>query len=365
VRKDDDKNHFEDYREQTQVKHEILAAYLAPYFRIVGKTNKNLLYVDGFAGPGAYTKADTGEVFNGSPLRALELIARDADFYAKVSTVFIEVDQELYNRLDAAVANFVKVNPHVRKPATHCCAFAEGMRKLLTQSRGNLPPTFLFVDRCGVTGTSFETIKTVMACKSSEAFVFFNIDGVRRIAGLDKLSDVLVELLGSRQRAKTLFGALQETDDVGEREQMILASYRDALREEMGIVYTIPFRVEFEDKQKTSHYLIHATRHPLGFKIMKEIMWNRGHSEEGENAMQLVQSGRTDYVPLFDPRYDVKKHILSALAEGPLCVNVFYSDWVVARTICCANLHTSRLCWSWRPMARLRCWRRTSAPQSR
>src|SRR5262249_28944072 len=38
--KANDREHFEDYRAQTQVKHEILAAYLSPYFQIVGKTNK-------------------------------------------------------------------------------------------------------------------------------------------------------------------------------------------------------------------------------------------------------------------------------------------------------------------------------------
>ena len=69
--KDNDRKHFEDYREQTKVKHEILAAYLDPYFTIVGSANPSLLYIDGFAGPGAYKKADTGEVFDGSPLRAL------------------------------------------------------------------------------------------------------------------------------------------------------------------------------------------------------------------------------------------------------------------------------------------------------
>jgi len=110
---------------------------------------------------------------------------------------------------------------------------------------------------------------------------------------------------------------------------MILASYRKALREGMGIVYTIPFRVESEEKQKTSHYLIHATKSPLGFKIMKEVMWNHGHSEEGEGALQFVQSGRTDYVPLFDPRFDVKQEIRNALASDPQCVNLFYSDWVI------------------------------------
>jgi three-Cys-motif partner protein len=328
--KDNDRDHFEDYREQTQVKHEILAAYLTPYFRIVGKSNKNLLYIDGFAGPGAYTKAATGKIFDGSPLRALKLIAGDATFSKKVLAVFIEVDPKLYQPLDKAVTNFAKVNPQIRKPITQRATFADGVQKLLTQSKGNLAPTFLFVDPCGVKGTSFETIKGVMASKSSEAFIFFNIDGVRRIAGLENLSDVLVELLGSKERAGGLFTALQKTEDVAERERMILAIYRHALREDMGVVYTIPFRVESEEKQKTSHYLIHATNHSLGFRIMKEIMWNRGHSEEGEGALQLVQAGRIDYMPLFDFRFDdVKKEILNALASGPQCVNLFYSDWVV------------------------------------
>src|SRR5262245_4795687 len=116
--KDNDKEHFEDYREQTRVKHEILAAYLTPYFRIVGKTNKDLLYIDGFAGPGAYTKADTGEVFDGSPLRALKLIAGDAMFSAKVSTVFIEVDHDLHQRLEKVVTDFGKANPKIREPRT-------------------------------------------------------------------------------------------------------------------------------------------------------------------------------------------------------------------------------------------------------
>lgn len=327
--KDNDREHFGDYREQTQVKHEILAAYLTPYFRIVGKTNRNLIYLDGFAGPGTYTKADTGEVFDGSPVRALKLIAGNDTFSRKVSPFFIEVDEYLHRQLEKAVADFAIGNRQIRKPITECCTFAEGVRKLLGQSGGNLAPTFLFVDPCGVAGTSFETIRTVMACKSSEAFVFFNIDGVRRIAGLDRLSDVLVELLGSRERAGMLFTALQTTDDVGERERLILASYRRALREDMRVLYTIPFRVESEDKQKTSHYLIHASNHPLGFKIMKEVMWNRGHSEEGEGALQFVQAGRTDYIPLFDPRYDVKKEILNTLTAGPRCVDLFYSDWVV------------------------------------
>ena len=48
--KANDRKHFEDYREQTQVKHEILAAYLPAYYHILKQSSKNLVYIDGFAG---------------------------------------------------------------------------------------------------------------------------------------------------------------------------------------------------------------------------------------------------------------------------------------------------------------------------
>src|ERR1051325_7888363 len=46
-----DREHFEDYREQTQIKHSILAAYLPAYYHILKGSNDNLIYIDGFAGP--------------------------------------------------------------------------------------------------------------------------------------------------------------------------------------------------------------------------------------------------------------------------------------------------------------------------
>jgi three-Cys-motif partner protein len=95
----DDREHFEDYRDQTRVKHEILAAYLPVYFNILADSNKNLNYLDGFAGPGTYTLADTGESIDGSPLRALKLIAQNLKFAQHVSPMFIERDEILYGRL--------------------------------------------------------------------------------------------------------------------------------------------------------------------------------------------------------------------------------------------------------------------------
>jgi three-Cys-motif partner protein len=103
-----------------------------------------------------------------------------------------------------------------------------------------------------------------MENEKCEAFIFFNIDGVRRIAGLPALSPVLAELMGSEERAKALYERLRTTASVGKHEEIILSEYCKALIEGMGAEYIIPFRVEHEDQKKTSHYLIHATKHPLG-----------------------------------------------------------------------------------------------------
>lgn len=323
-----DKKHFEDYREQTQVKHDILAAYLRPYFNILKTRSQNLLYIDAFAGRGTYTKAETGETFDGSPLRALTLIAESDDFAKQVSTVFIEADEDLFKALKARVDRFYQEHPHIRQPQCLQGTFAERVNQILAIVKGALAPTFLFVDPCGVRGTSFDTIHAVMDFNKCEVFIFFNVDGIRRIAGLPALSPVLIELMGSKERAQSLYDALRKTTHTGERESIIIQHYRRALVEGMGANYIVTFRIEHEDQRKTSHCLIHATKHPLGFSIMKDVMWRRGRSEDRQGALELAQRSRTSFIPLFDLSGDeVKKNILDALKNGPLQVAIFYKHW--------------------------------------
>src|SRR5687768_1868900 len=241
-----DREHFEDYREQTQVKHSILAAYLPAYFHILKAWTKNLVFIDGFAGPGSYVQTTTGKTFDGSPLLALQLIASNDDFSKQVSTILIEADEILFNQLKERVDGFVSKHPNIRKPILRSGRFSETLTEILGRVGRKLAPTFLFVDPCGVSGTSLETICAVMENEKCEAFIFFNIDGVRRIAGLAELSPVLVELMGSEERAKALYDRLKTTGNVGQREEIILSEYCKALAQVAGAKYIIPFRVEHE-----------------------------------------------------------------------------------------------------------------------
>src|SRR5262249_33184945 len=157
----------------------------------------------------------------------------------------IESDDILFAQLKKSVADFYGKNKQIRQPICMHGTFADCVGEVMKQVQGALAPAFLFVDPCGVIGASFSTIREVMTCAKCESFVFFNIDGVRRIAGLDQLSDVLVDLMGSHDRAKSLYEELRKSESVTEREQLILRHYRAALNE-IGAEYTVAFRVEHE-----------------------------------------------------------------------------------------------------------------------
>jgi three-Cys-motif partner protein len=217
----------------------------------------------------------------------LQLIANNEDFSKQVSTIFIEADDVLFKQLQERVGTFYETHPNIRKPIYRYGIFSEVINQILSAVKGTLPPTFLFVDPCGVSGTSFSAISSVMEHDKCEVFIFFNIDGVRRIAGLPALSPVLVDLMGSERRARTLHRKLRTTGNVWQREEIILSEYCEALTDDMGISYIIPFRVEHENQRKASHYLIHATRHPLGFSIMKDVMWRRGRGEDHVGGLEF------------------------------------------------------------------------------
>ena len=317
-----DREHFEDYREQTRVKHEILAAYLPAFFHILKRWQTNLVYIDAFAGSGVYTSADSGETFDGSPILALSLFANNDDFSAKISSIFIEPDEVLFPQLQEAVGSFLARHGNIREPKLLHGTFADGATALLDniESDGDrLAPCFLFVDPCGVDGASFQVMKRTMDVSDScEVFIFFNIDGVRRIAGLKEFSSVLVDLLGDEADACRLHERFHALGDGAPeaREELILGAYRRVLVERMEAPFVVPFRVEHEGRRSTSHYLIHATRHPLGFKIMKDVMWRRGKTGEGGSGLEFVQASHDDQGLLMRPDWDTFRMVYEASSSS-------------------------------------------------
>lgn len=331
-----DREHFEEYRAQTLAKHTILEKYIYAFFNIM-KTfgGDNLVYIDGFAGRGTYTGED-GHPVDGSPLRALQKIASLPDLAKKVTTIFIEKDKVLFDQLAEHLKRFHSKHPEIREPHLGNGEFSEVMTKqldLLAADGKSLAPAFVFIDPCGVDGVDFNVIDRVLKNqKKAEVFVFFNIEGIRRIVGLkDKMGPTMVKLLGSEGRAKELLATVAACRTPQEREQAIVTYYEELLRTQTPAKFVASFRVEKADKKVTSHYLIHATQHPLGFAIMKDVMWGVGKTAEGKGGLTLEQASSVPMEMLFTPEWEsIRQSILAELKPGMKPVS-YFSDGLVKK----------------------------------
>ena len=293
-----------------------------------------MAFVDGFAGRGEYTSLN-GETFAGSPLLALRMLAGDSALAKQVNIVLIEPRPDHFTHLETVVKQFCSSNPGLASPTLVNGQFAKTLRDDIASIRAQgvfEVPTFLFVDPCGVDDVDFELISKIVSHDGCEVFIFFNYSAVTRISGLLEIgrdTPALRMIYGSPERVARLSDAVQHSTSTEQREAAIVDMYFGALRETAP--YLLPFRVEYEEARKTSHYLIHATKHPLGFKIMKHVMWESGRDEMGgEGRLELRQASagdisaymRSDLLELDD---EIVKHLSSVAVEN---VGTFRDDWV-------------------------------------
>ena len=330
-----DRDHFDEYRDQTLVKHTILEKYLFAYFNILKNSGeKNLVYIDGFAGRGTYGEGATKSP--GSPLRALEKIAANADLAPLVSTAFIEKDGVLFAELKASVSSFFAGHGNIREPQCVQGEFAAEMTTFLDgleQAGKRIAPVFVFIDPCGVDGVDFDVIKRILRSQEkAEIFLFFNIDGVRRILGLkEKMGPTAGRVFGGDDRAKKLAEQVASTEVPSERERIIITAYEELLRISTPAKYVVSFRIEKEDRRTAAHYLVHASQHPLGFSIMKDVMWSAGKTAEGKGGLEFQQASIGSMQMLFNPEWDaLKSSVVKELEAGPRPVTHFY-ETLVAR----------------------------------
>jgi three-Cys-motif partner protein len=325
-----DREHLDSYREQTRIKHEIVQKYLPAFYNILKGTNKNLLYIDAFAGRGTYRDEASGDDYPGSPLRALDVIAGNKALREKVGTIFIESDAVNFAQLKPCIENYYENHKDMREPQVVRGRFEDvvgGLLDELEEKRKSIAPTFLFVDPCGIAGANLRTIERLMKAESCEVFVFFNIDGARRVAGLEKVSQTLVSLFGSAQEADEVVEMVRSSGAPNESEKILIGKYRDALRKHLNVEYITAFRIEAENRQTASHYLVHATKHRLGFKIMKDIMWPLGVTPEGKGGLQMLQAGDLGIYDLFMTDWGkVRDTILDELASGSRTVGQLCDD---------------------------------------
>jgi three-Cys-motif partner protein len=254
------------YRRHTRAKHEILEKYLEAWLRILGTRHERLLYVDGFAGRGEY---DEGQA--GSPLIAMRVAQElvNAGKVGEVVCIFVESDADNMRNLKEMIGLCGRTFPDVVVELLEA-RFDDVSGRVMNRVRELAAPAFFFVDPFGFTGVPFNTIASIMRLPHTEVFLTFMARDIHRFLTAPQLEERFDDLFGT-----TRWRELASLRD-HERENALRELYETQLRTHGGIKYSWAFRVCEDRRERTLYYLIHATNHFKGLKVMKEIMYSQG-----------------------------------------------------------------------------------------
>jgi three-Cys-motif partner protein len=256
---------FEEFREQSKVKVDIVCKYFRAWTRIMiprvkGKGDR-VGYIDLFAGPGRYEDAERTK---STPLCVLDLAVGDPQLQQTLATWFNDKEPSYIKALADEIAAMPGVDRLRYKPKL---TNEEVSDVMLTKLRKVQMPVLYFVDPWGYNGLSLDLIYTLTEKWGCDCIFFFNYNRINMALSNPVFNDNMDSLFGS-ESAQQLRQKLDKMSPT-EREAAIGEAVRDVLNKK-GTRHFLSF--PFRPTAKTSHHLMFVTKNIKGYDIMKSIM---------------------------------------------------------------------------------------------
>lgn len=250
----------------TRAKHAILGRYLRAWTPILSQGGfPEIVYIDGFAGPGRYSKNEEG-----SPVIALKAaLEQTVPLTATLRYLFIEKDPKRAESLNALVlaetlpTNF-KVT--VRGGVTFEDAYNDLVKAGALGGRRS-PPTFAFIDPFGWSGVPFNIVADILSRPSCEVLITFMYEELNRFLGHPDQEANFDSYFGT-----TAWRRIVPIADAKERNRALHDLYLSQLRSAAHAKYVRSFEMR-NKRDVTDYFLFFATNNLLGLKRMKESMW--------------------------------------------------------------------------------------------
>lgn len=257
---------FEERSDQSEIKARIIQKYFFAWAKVIMPAAKRspgkIAYIDLYAGPGRYRDGAAS-----TPLLVLERTVDDPDLCKMLVTLFNDADAENSDTLRQEIAELPGIERLRYQPVVQNNEVAKDAEDYFNRTR--IIPSFTFFDPFGYKGLSLGIIRGVIKDWGCDCVFFFNYNRIN--AGISNpVVDEHMRALFGHNRTQRLRELLPEKSPV-QREAIILEELASAIRE-LGGKYVLPFRFKNAAGTRTSHCLVFVSKHPLGYKIMKEIM---------------------------------------------------------------------------------------------
>ena len=317
------KTFFNEQTDQSAVKAAIVSKYFWAWAKVIipsaKKHSNKLAYIDLFAGPGRYEDGSMS-----TPLLILKQAIEDPDMREMLLTFFNDVNSDNSYSLKKEIDALPGIKKLKWKPDVE--NFEVGTEIVKDFESRNLIPTLFFVDPWGYKGLSLKLINSVLKDWGCECIFFFNYNRIN--VGLpNKMVEQHLNDLFGESRADKLRDDLKGLTP-NERELAIVEALAEALKE-LGGKYVLPFRFLGKKRERTSHHLIFVSKHPLGYKIMKNIMAKESSGEEqGVPTFEYNPAFRKQGL-LFElsrPLDDLGEMLLEQYAGTSMTMGEIYDD---------------------------------------
>ena len=304
----------------TRAKHVILQRYLEAWLPILSQGGfPQVLYVDGFAGPGRYSGGE-----DGSPIIALKAALAHKDrLKSTLLFYFVERDEDRAACLSQLLAEMT-LPSRWRTKVEPGKTFEEAFPTLQGFYSGKgkpLPPTFAFLDPFGW-DVPMKIVREILAAPSCEVFINFMYEEVNRFLSLQEHEEKFDRFFGCGDWRNCVKLATP-----AERNRFLHDLYRNQLHA-AGAKYVRSFQMK-NARNAVDYYLFYATNSFIGLQKMKEAMWKLDKTGEfrfsdATNANQSV---------LFDePHFEALQHMILQRFRGKEITLRELEEFVVAET---------------------------------
>ena len=289
---------FKEKRSASEIKSEILNEYFKAWAAIMlkGQSYKpieKILYVDLFSGPGLYE--------NGSPSTPIKILnsiysskGTFIDYDNHVQTFFNDKDIKIINDLIRNISNLDYYEKLKYKPIIlNDSANFEMLKKAFEENI----PALTFIDPLGY-GFTQEMLMFAIRNWGSDLFMLFNFNRIRAAIKNNKVEQNMVEIFGNH--LPKLQEYYNKEPSPQKREMFIIETFQ-SIFEDKGFM-TLRFKVNFPDRDQTSHYLFFISKVKLAITRAKEIMSK--YSEYQEDGIPYF-GANLNIPPVLNPEFNV------------------------------------------------------------
>jgi three-Cys-motif partner protein len=303
------------------------ASALARQYKSVG--SREILFIDGFAGPGEYTNGKEG-----SPVIALKAALDHAiPFPIPVRMLFIEERKDRFEHLQKVLA------PHLARAHQSCNIRAAEplpgdcdsvLNALLDDCERNgisFGPALAFLDQFGYGAVSMALISRILKFGQCEVFSYLDYKDMNRWISDPTKAPAYTRAYGGQDWQ----GALNVPEH--ERRTFLLDRYKAALKDPKrgNAAYVTSFSM-FDRNGQPLYWLIFCTNNLRGLEEMKRAMWAVDRTGE----FRFSDEDNPGQLRLFDESYDdlwLAEELATRLAGKTLSV-AQVKEYVLTDTPC-------------------------------